>query len=284
MRPLATEKKVELGETIDQTSNTVEADASRLQQVVTNLVHNAVKFTPPGGRINVEMRRTGNESWITIFDTGIGIEKDFLPQIFERFAQAEGVSARTESGLGLGLAIAKQIVEMHGGSIAAESAGANQGATFTVRLPLAATESHAGIMNSGEKSQLENLLAGQRVLLIEDVAATRRALTAVLEQSGAEVSPVESAPAAWETLERRRPDVIVSDLGLPMVDGYAFIRQVRHAENALNARPVPAVALTAFAGESVSRKALEEGFQTCLTKPIEPVRLVNILASLIAKK
>ena len=291
LRPLATEKKIDLSEQIDPAANTIEADASRLQQVVNNLLHNAVKFTPTGGRVTVELRRTGEEMRIVVSDTGIGIEPGFLPNIFERFAQAETVSARTEtvsarteSGLGLGLAIAKQIVEMHGGSITAESAGSNRGATFTVRLPASTIESHAGTTNSGEKSRLANLLAGRTVLLIEDVAATRRALTAVLQQSGAEVAPVESAPAAWETLERRRPDVIVSDLGLPLIDGYAFIRQVREAEKAVQARPVPAVALTAFAGEGVSRKALEEGFQTCLTKPIEPQRLVNILAALIAKK
>jgi CheY-like chemotaxis protein len=208
------------------------------------------------------------------------MSKEFLPHIFDRFSQGEEASTRTQSGLGLGLAIAKQIVEMHGGCIAVESPGVGHGSTFTVRLPLPSIEGQALASSSSDKPQITGLLNGRRVLLIEDVAATRRALMAVLQEAGAEVDGVDSAPAAWESFERRRPHVIVSDLGLPTIDGYAFMRQVRETEASLKTPRIPAVALTAFAGESVNRKALNSGFQACLTKPIEPLRLVSAIATL----
>jgi two-component system CheB/CheR fusion protein len=279
-RPMATEKNITLKESFDPRVNVVSADGARIKQVVSNLVNNAIKFTPNDGKVSVNLSRVGDEVQISITDTGVGMSKEFLPHIFDRFSQMEDASTRTQSGLGLGLAIAKQIVEMHGGCITVQSPGVGRGSSFTVRLPLPSIEGQALATSPGNKPKITGLLVGRRVLLIEDVAATRRALTAVLQEAGAEVDAVDSAPAAWEAFERRRPDVIVSDLGLPTIDGYAFMRQVRETEAALKTPGIPAVALTAFAGESVNRKALTSGFQSCLTKPIEPLRLVNAIASL----
>ena len=277
---MAAEKNITLEEKFEGNIHSVRADGGRIKQVVSNLVNNSVKFTPAGGRVVVALRRQGDEVQIAIADTGIGMSKEFLPHIFDRFSQMEEASTRTQSGLGLGLAIAKQIVEMHGGCISVESPGIGRGATFTVRLPLPPVDGQTLTVTPGAKSQISGLLNGRHILLIEDVAATRRALTAVLHEAGADVDAVESAPAAWEIYEHHRPDVIVSDLGLPTIDGYAFMRQIRETELSLHAVNVPAVALTAFAGESVNRKALASGFQICLTKPIEPIRLVSTLANL----
>lgn len=281
-RPAATGKNLTLTETLDPVIGAVRADPARLQQVVSNLVDNAVKFTPPGGRIAIALQRVGPEVHISVADTGIGIAPEFLPTVFDRFTQAEMPGAAPRGGLGLGLAIVRQIVEMHNGSISVESPGLGQGATFTVRLLLPAIAAGARTIASGTKNQLAGLLTGRHVLLVEDVAATRRALVAVLEQAGADVVGVDSATAGWDHVQRRRPDLIVSDLGLPMVDGYAFMYQLRATENSLRTPPIPAVALTAFAGENVNRKALESGYQVCLTKPIEPLRLAKVLQSLVA--
>ncbi|HTO03805.1 MAG TPA: ATP-binding protein, partial [Opitutus sp.] len=278
-RSQATEKNITLEEHVDPKVNVVTADGARIKQVVSNLVHNAVKFTPDGGKVSIELRRVDDVVQIAITDTGVGMSTEFLPQVFDRFTQVEDASTRTQSGLGLGLAIAKQIVEMHGGRINVESPGIGCGSKFTVELPLPSIEGQALAPSPDDRPQITGVLAGRRVLLIEDVAATRRALTAVLQEAGAQVDAVDSAPAAWEAFERRRPDVIVSDLGLPTIDGYAFMRQVRETETSLHTSQIPAVALTAFAGESVNGKALKCGFQTCLTKPIEPLRLVNAIAS-----
>ncbi len=280
-RIAAKEKGVQIRENLDPSVDTVKADGSRLQQVVSNLVNNAVKFTPADGQVTVDLRRVSDNVQIVVSDTGIGIDPEILPHVFERFIQAEGVSTRTEGGLGLGLAIARQIVEMHGGQIAVESPGINRGTVFTVRIPLPATDSPSnGVVQTG-KAKLTNVLKDRNVLIVEDVAATRRALAAVLHEAGAEVTAVDSAPAAWEAFERRRPDVVVSDLGLPTIDGYAFLRQIRDEEKSLKLPMLPAVALTAFAGDSINRKARENGFQTCLTKPIEPLLLVSTIASLL---
>lgn len=280
-RVAAQEKKIEIEENFDPKAATVQADGNRILQVVSNLVNNAVKFTPPEGRITVDLRRFGDEVQISVADTGIGMDKDALPHIFERFMQIEGASTRTQSGLGLGLAITKQIVEMHGGSISVESKGVGQGSTFIVSLPLPSCDAHGGGTQRGNRAQIPNLLNGTTVLLVEDVASTRRALAAVLQEAGATVVAADSAPAAWEAFEQQKPHIIVSDLGLPSIDGYAFIRQIREFENGNPGTRLPAVALTAFAGDSVMRKAMKSGFQSCLTKPIDAVRLVTTLSGLL---
>jgi PAS domain S-box-containing protein len=278
---MAKEKNIHIEEILDPKVNTVQADGNRILQVVSNLVNNAVKFTPVDGQIRIELRRVGDEVQIIVSDTGIGMERKSLPHIFERFMQVEGASTRTQTGLGLGLAITKQIVEMHGGSIRVESPGVGRGSTFTVSIPLPATETNNGMLQRGA-SQIPNLLNGVSILLVEDVASTRRALAAVLQEAGAKVWAVDSAPAAWETFEKERPQLIVSDLGLPTIDGYALIRQIRESEESSSAARLPAIALTAFAGDTVIKKAMNSGFQSCLTKPIDAQRLVSTLAGLLA--
>lgn len=279
-RAAAREKSIEIFETYPESPSFYNADPRRMTQLVSHLVENAVKFTPHSGRILVELQRPNEEVVLRVQDTGIGVARENLEQIFERFVQVEHARVRTESGVGLGLAIARQIAELHGGTIHAESNGVGSGTTFLVRLPAGAKDLHAGIAPSNQRPHLQGLLVGRHVLLVEDAAATRRALTAVLVEAGAEVDAVDSAPSARDVYERHRPDLIVSDLGLPVVDGFTLLRQIRESEESMSQPPVPAIAVTAFAGDSVCEQALESGFQTCLTKPVEPLHLVSTLAAL----
>jgi signal transduction histidine kinase len=278
-RDVAREKGVELIENTDANPGTFQGDARRLQQVISHLVHNAVKFTPPSGRVTIDLRRIGSEIQIAVADTGSGIDRELLTRVFDSFVQAEQAGSRLERGLGLGLTIARQIVELHGGSIVAHSEGAGRGATFIVRLPAPVAQTEVGVAE-GSQHHLTNLLQGRHVLLIEDVPATRRALMAVLQEAGADVDAVDSAPAAWEIFERQRPDLILSDLGLPGIDGYALLRRIREMETQAAAPFIPALAVTAFAGDNVRDKALSSGFQSLLTKPLEPLLLVSTLVSL----
>ncbi len=280
-RETARSKEIDLVDRFPSDAGTFNADPRRLAQLVSHLVENAVKFTPTGGRIEIELTRepSGGLEFI-VRDTGIGIARENLEQIFERFVQVEHARVRTESGVGLGLAVARQIAELHGGTIHAESSGVGTGTTLRVRLPAAPQDPNAGIAPSKEKPHLQGLLAGRHVLLVEDAAATRRALTAVLIEAGAVVDAVDSAPSARDALDRQRPDVIVSDLGLPVVDGFTLLRQIREIEEASQLPRVPAVAVTAFAGDAICEQAFESGFQTCLTKPVEPLQLVTTLAAL----
>ena len=280
-RSLASEKKVTLDESSDPDVSRVMVDGGRIKQVVSNLVNNAIKFTPSGGRVDVKLRRAQDEVQIIVADTGVGMTREFIENAFDRFTQVEQATTRTKSGLGLGLAIARQIVELHGGLITVDSPGVGHGCTFMVRMPLPAIPDSDLTTHGDVPSPVGNLLQGQHILLIEDVAATRRALTAVLEEAGAHVDAVDSAPAAWEVYERQRPHAIISDLGLPTIDGYAFMRQIRETESDLKTTRTPALALTAFAGDGVNTRALESGFHVCLTKPIAPVTLVTSLATLM---
>lgn len=278
-RDAARAKGVELLENADPDPGPFQGDARRLQQVISHLVHNAVKFTPPSGRVTIGLRRTDGEIQIVVADTGSGIDRELLTRVFDSFVQAEQAGSRLERGLGLGLTIARQIVELHGGSIAAHSEGAGRGATFIVRLPALTVRTEIGVAE-GTRGHLTGLLQGRHILLIEDVPTTRRALTAVLQEAGADIDAVDSATAAWEIFERQRPDLIVSDLGLPAIDGYALIRRIRQLEADTASAPIPALAVTAFAGDDIRGKALASGFQSLLTKPVEPLLLVSALASL----
>lgn len=283
-REVARTKDINLVEHLPSDAGTFNADPRRLIQLVSHIVENAVKFTPPNGRIEVELtpEHSGGIE-LVVRDTGIGIARENLEQIFERFVQVEHARVRTESGVGLGLAVARQIAELHGGTIHAESSGVGTGTTLRVRLPAAPHDPNAGIAPSQEKPHLHGLLAGRHVLLVEDAITTRRALTAVLIEAGAVVDAVDSAPSARDVLDRQRPDVIVSDLGLPVVDGFTLLRQIRETEEASQLPRVPAVAVTAFAGDAIYEQAFESGFQTCLTKPVEPLQLVTTLAALAPK-
>ena len=258
------------------------ADPDRLRQVIWNLLSNAVKFTSSSGQVTVSLRRNDDHVQICVSDTGRGIDSRFLPYIFDRFRQAEPVSTRSQGGLGLGLAISRQLVELHGGSITAESAGVGEGATFTVQLPLpklgrnmlSAARSNR-VIDGGPGANL----TGLRILLVEDEQDTRDALIAILQQAGALVTATESAAEALRAFEGLRPDLIVSDIGLPGEDGYALIQRIRAIETSLGSRttPVPAIALTAFAREEDRRRALKAGFQHHVGKPIPSDELLALL-------
>ena len=283
VRPSAKEKGVEITLEVNPAAGTVRADAIRLQQVTWNLLSNAAKFTPAGRQVHVMLRRVGDEVELIVKDQGSGISPEFLRHVFDRFSQAEQVSSRVGGGMGLGLSIAKQIVEMHGGTIAAESDGVGRGATFIVRLPLPAMGRQELAGAAGGITKLAGALKGVSILLVEDVENSRRALVAVLKEAGAKVVAAESAQAGIDAFSKRRPHMIVSDIGLPNEDGYEFIKRIRDLEVKSGAPEVPALALTAFAGAQISRKALECGFQQCLHKPVEPLRLVAALVALRTK-
>jgi two-component system, chemotaxis family, CheB/CheR fusion protein len=284
IRPSATSKNLVIEENLDSAVGRVRADPHRIQQVLWNLLNNAVKFTPAGGTITVKMLRRSGNIEISIIDTGQGIAPEFMPKVFERFLQVDATT-RTASGLGLGLSIARQLVELHGGTISVHSAGLGQGAEFKIWLPLPIVDP-ASYSGGGSNSPIDLTanLKGLRVMLVEDTAMTRKALALVLREAGAEVSAFDCAADAIADFKKSRPNVIVSDLGMPMVDGHEFIRQVREAEGSDPGRGVPAVALTAYADEKNKRRALASGFQKCLTKPIDPKQLISVLAKFKAPR
>ncbi len=279
VHPTSEIKNIQVESNLDPSVVEVMGDAERLQQVVWNLLSNAVKFTASGGRVEVHLKRVNSNVQITVSDTGKGISADFLPYIFERFRQADSTTTRTEGGLGLGLAIVRYLVEMHSGTVYAASEGEGRGATFTVLLPIAELPQEQLVKESVVK--VDNLLAldGLQVLLVDDNTDTRELIAFVLQQSGAQVTSVSSVSEALETLRRLKPDVLVSDIGMPDEDGYSLIRKVR-AREALGKENIPAVALTAFARDEERSLALQAGFQVHLSKPIEPEELVTVVANL----
>jgi PAS domain S-box-containing protein len=293
LRPAAEARNIQLDSVIDSTAGPVIADPGRLQQIVTNLLSNAIKFTPEGGRVEVQLMRADSHIRITVRDTGIGISPEVLPYIFERFRQADSTNTRAHSGLGLGLAIVRHLVERHGGVVHAESEGEGQGAVFTVDLPLNMTESGPGESEQPQTMRHQTLsaadaedvfdnpcaLEGLRVLLVEDEQDTRELVKAILERCGAEVTAVASVDEALTSIERRKADVLISDIGMPGGNGYELIRKIRALEPEGGAR-VRAVALTAYAGPKDRRRALLAGFQVHLAKPIEPDELLAVVASL----
>jgi PAS domain S-box-containing protein len=286
--PTADAKGVELETDFGEGVGVVLADPDRLRQIVWNLLTNAVKFTPEGGRIDVGLWRREGGVTIRVADTGRGISRDFLPHMFERFRQSDAAMTRTIGGLGLGLSIVKQLVELHGGTVAAESEGPGKGAVFTVELPLRAVgrgrTSPRLSAAKPEKKAAPVRLDDVNVLLVEDQPHTREALVSLLQSAGAGVTAVGNSTDALAALEAARPDVIVSDIGLPDVDGYTLLRQIRADEGVAGVAPVPAVALTAFAREQDRDAALSAGFDTFVTKPFEPDVLLGIVAKLAGKK
>jgi signal transduction histidine kinase/ActR/RegA family two-component response regulator len=258
----------------------VSGDPDRLQQVVWNLLSNALKFTPAGGRVDVLCRSRDGHAELTVRDTGIGIPADVLPHVFERFRQSDAGAQRSYGGLGLGLAIVRYLVELHGGTVTAESAGESKGATFTVRLPLIP---HFALPSPPADAAALDLvqLAGLRLLVVDDEPDTRELLCFILKQAGADVTAVGSAAHATVVLEELRPDVIVSDIGMPDSDGYALIRAVRKMPVLAT---VPAIALTAFAGPASRVLAEEAGFDVHLAKPVEPATIVEAIAKLVAAR
>jgi signal transduction histidine kinase len=293
LRPTADARGVELQTVLDPASNVVLGDTNRLQQVVWNLLSNAIKFSPEGGRVQVALERVNSHHVeIRVNDTGQGISKEFLPYVFERFRQADSSTTRKYGGLGLGLAIVRHLVELHGGSVAADSPGEGLGATFTVKLPLAVMREKEGTTvqlqkpsfyetgEGGMPAEFGVGLAGVQVLIVDDDADARELLTAILQQYGAEVRGVGSTPEGIEALKAWQPDVLVSDIGMPGRDGYELIREVR-ALSSEHGGDIPAIALTGYARSEDRLKALSSGFQKHVTKPVEPENLAATIAGLI---
>ena len=283
-QPAADQKGVTIESGLERPLIPVSGDPVRLQQVAGNLLSNAIKFTPPGGRIEVRLERAGPQARIQVIDTGMGIRPDFLPYIFEHFRQADTTSTRENRGLGLGLAIARHLVELHGGAIEAESAGEGQGASFTITLPF--IEGAVAALLPEEKGQAASLdtlragdLQGVKVLVVDDAEDARDALSMLLGQFGARVTAVGSADEALAILEQVRPDVLLSDIAMPDEDGYSLIRKVR-ARAPAQGGLVPAAALTAYASPEDRMKALRAGYHDHLPKPVDPAVLVETVASL----
>jgi len=256
----------------------VSGDAVRLQQVVWNLLSNAIKFTPSGGRVEIRLERLGDQAQIIVTDNGKGINRDFLPHIFESFRQEDVSITRKYGGLGLGLAIVRHLIEAHGGTVSADSPGEGQGSTFTVSLPLLNIEPESDRAEEFSEDELD--LSGIKVLTIDDEPDSRDFLTVLLAYYGAEVMTVATSSEFLAALESFGPDVLVSDIGMPEVDGYTLLRQVR-SRTPEGGGQIPAIALTAYAGEINQQQALAAGFQRHLAKPIDPDLLIQAVAKLM---
>jgi len=281
VRLAAESKSIAIQTELEPTARSLLGDANRLQQVIWNLLSNAVKFTPPEGQVHIALAYSATEAQITVQDTGKGIAPAFLPFVFETFRQADGTITRTFGGLGLGLAIVRQIVELHGGTVLAESAGEGLGATFSVRLPLRATA--LPMSQSCELVDQPLSLQAVRVLVVDDETDTRELLTFILEQAGAKVTAVSSAAAALAALLETMPDVVLSDIGMAEMNGYSLMRQIRSLRPEQSGH-IPAIALTAYAGEYNQRQAIVAGFQQHLSKPVEPEALVKAIAQLLRQR
>jgi signal transduction histidine kinase len=279
-RSAAAAKRLTISTEIEPAARLV-ADAGRLQQVFVNLVSNAVKFTPPGGRITVRAISASRSIEVSVSDTGRGMSPDILPYVFEPFRQAEGPHSRVHTGLGLGLAIVRHLVELHGGRVSVASDGPDLGSTFTVTLP-ADIEATAHVFDRGQHGpELRSAdLRGLRVLVVEDEGDTRDILDVLLRESGAEVQAVPDAETAMQAMQSRPPDVLISDIGMPEMDGYDLIRQVRRLSPDAGGR-VPAIALTAFAHGSDHREALRAGYDRHLAKPVDAVTLTRTVRDVV---
>ena len=281
VRPAAEAKKLELVKRIDGPLHSVRADARRLQQVVWNLLSNAVRFTPAGGRIEISLREVDDQSEIRVTDTGIGIHPDFVPHVFERFRQADSSITRAHGGLGLGLAIVRHLVELHGGTVDAESTGEGHGAAFTVRLPIRPdVPAIAQRTDSTGRIDPPRSLRGTRVLVVDDDPDAREILRAMLEDAGATVATTASATETRAIMGHLRPDLLIADIGMPNEDGYSLIRSVRALESDMTGH-VPAIALTAHARAEDIDRAFASGFQIHVAKPVDASQLLSTIATLV---
>jgi CheY-like chemotaxis protein len=288
VRPAAQERNIRVGRLTGPHPGPVNGDAGRLQQVVWNLLVNAVKFSPDGGRVQVELDRVDSSAKIVVRDNGEGITAEFLPHLFERFTQADNTSRRSHSGLGLGLAIVYQLTELHGGTVSAHSDGPGKGSTFTVTLPLAegSLEATSFAASNEAKSSAHpprHDLDGVTVLFVDDAPDTRDFIAKVLADCGARVLTATSAAEAFAVIELSMPDVILSDIGMPGEDGYDLIRRIRTSEKSVGRQQIPAAAVTAFARSEDRDKAIAAGFQVHVAKPFDPVDLIGIVATLAGK-
>ena len=272
----ATAKGLTLQADISEQSGAVYGDPIRLQQVVTNLLNNAIKFTPAGGRIEIRLAPREGRVELQITDSGIGIRPEVLPQLFSRFVQADSTMTRLQGGLGLGLAIVRHLVEVHGGEVHGESLGEGQGATFRVSLPLASPDSLPTVATT---ALIIHNITGVRVLVIEDDEDTREAVVAALNDMGACVRGEPSCAAGLSAVTDFMPQVILCDIAMPVEDGYCFIRKLRSL-GADRGGLIPAAALTALAGDDDQKQALRAGFQLHLAKPIDSARMAKAIETL----
>jgi PAS domain S-box-containing protein len=286
VRPSAEAKGIALECVLNPDAGVIKGDAGRLQQVLWNLLTNAVKFTPRGGRVHVTLRRHSSSIEIEVVDTGKGIAPDFLSRLFDRFSQQESSNSRRTGGLGLGLAIVKHLVELHGGTVEAHSDGEDKGATFVIQLPVAPIRVSRPASGPSvaplEALKIPAELMGLNVLVLDDEQDARDLVKAALEEAGASVTLAQSSAEALNAIRLQQPDVIVSDIGMPDEDGYVFIRKLRELSREEGGR-IPAVALTAYARAEDRKKALVAGFQNHAAKPIEPQELMMVIANLAGR-
>ncbi len=292
IRPAAEAKDIRLQVTLDTNTGLVSGDPDRLQQIVWNLLSNAVKFTEKGGRVQVRLERINSHVEITVSDTGKGISPEFLPYVFDRFRQADSSITRLHGGLGLGLAIVRHLMELHGGIVQAQSLGEGQGATFSLRLPVIIAHGSGRFAINDEEANASGAalevdfgsspsLEGLSILVVDDEGDARDLLRVILEERKAQVTTAASAAEAYETLEWLRPDIIISDIGMPGEDGHSLIRKVRQKEAQRRQGWKPAIALTAHARVEDRLRALSAGYQAHVAKPVEPTELVAVIASLV---
>ena len=284
LRPFAAQKNIAFETVTAEPSLVISGDATRFQQIIVNLVQNAVKFTKEGGKITVTLGRNGDFARLTVADDGIGIAPELLPFIFERFQQADSSTKRAHSGLGLGLTIVRNLVELHGGTIRAESDGRERGATFTVQIPLT-EEFLEETSSSGKKRRVpgeDAALAGARILLVDDDFESLVPLQLFLEKEKAEIRTAASAKEALERLAAENFHVLITDIGMPLTDGYDLIARVRQLQTEQNAF-ITAIALTAYASSDDRRRALAAGFQGHLAKPVDYDELLAVIKSFYDK-
>ena len=286
VRPAAEARSIYLQTALDPLTSSVSGDPDRLQQIIWNLLTNAIKFTPKGGRIEVRLVRIESHVEITVNDTGQGIDAELLPYVFDRFRQSDSSSTRRHGGLGLGLAIVRQLVELHGGMVTVMSPGEGAGTTFKVILPLLSVhhepsdgEMTGHMIGSKTLTGWQPSLDALRVLVVDDEPDSRELVVAVLKGRGAQVVSVGSAAEALAEMERQGFNVLVSDIGMPEMDGYALIKKVRQLPKERGGR-IPAAALTAYAGVEDRRRVLSAGYQVHIPKPVEPAELTAVVVSL----
>jgi CheY-like chemotaxis protein/anti-sigma regulatory factor (Ser/Thr protein kinase) len=290
IQPAADAKDIRLTQILDHSAGPISGDPGRVQQILWNLLSNAIKFTPKQGRIQVVLERINSHVEISITDTGIGIRKELLPHIFERFTQGDPSITRAHSGLGLGLAIVKQLTELHGGSVHVQSPGEGQGTTFALHFPLSVVRQASSVEPRVHPTAVPRPatnfampdLRGIRVLVVDDEQDARELLALVLGECGASVGTASGAIEGLVALEQQPVDVLISDIGMPGIDGYEFLRRARTVMAARNLK-VPAIALTAFARSEDRTRALHAGFLVHVAKPVEPAELAATVASVVGR-
>jgi CheY-like chemotaxis protein len=294
VQPAADAKDIHIGIEIVPGASQIVCDAGRIQQVIWNLLSNAIKFSPRAGDIGVLVERANSMARITIRDSGEGISPEFLPHVFERFRQSDGTSTRKHGGLGLGLSIVRHLIELHGGTVEVQSAGLGQGAAFIINLPIRAViDEQAGGDGTASAGHLAApdvagasavvRLHGLRVLVVDDESDARNVIKAPLEHAGASVAAADSAATALKMLTDLHPHVVVSDISMPVRDGYELMKQIRSMGVGYGGRDLPAIALTAYARSEDRRRALVAGFQMHVAKPVDPNELAEVVASLAGR-